>query len=241
MLPLWLALPLAAPSTAAAPPHIIHIMGDDVGWNDLSYHHASLSHSPNLDALATGGVRLINHHAFKVCGPSRSAFHTGRLPWQMGYYDNSGTAVPWLDVDSNRMGASLDFTLLPQVLGAVANYSCHAIGKWHLGHVTRAHTPTYRGYESFLGYYDAMTEDYWAHTHSTGSGTPGGCPGSGLGGLWNALSNNSGTMLGHSFDNGTYESTLFGDHAVRTIEQHDPATPLFMCECLSSTVFANTA
>jgi arylsulfatase A-like enzyme len=216
------------PSSALPAPHIIHIMGDDVGWNDLSYHHKSLSHSPNLDRLATGGVRLRNHHAFKVCGPSRSAFHTGRLPWQMGYYDNSAAAVPWLDVDSNRMGASLDFTLLPQVLGTVANYTSHAIGKWHLGHVTRAHTPTYRGYKSFLGYYDAMTEDYWAHTHSTGHNAPGGCPGTGLGRLWNALSNNSGAALGHSLDNGTYESTLFGDHAVRTIEQHDPTTPLFM-------------
>merc|ERR1740117_1082823 len=81
------AAALPAPSALPAP-HIIHIMGDDVGWNDLSYHHKSLSHSPNLDKLATGGVRLRNHHAFKVCGPSRSAFHTGRLPWQMGYYDN---------------------------------------------------------------------------------------------------------------------------------------------------------
>ena len=58
-----LALPAKPPA-----PHIIHIMGDDVGWNDLSYHHGSSSHSPNLDFLATNGVRLVNHHVFKVCG-----------------------------------------------------------------------------------------------------------------------------------------------------------------------------
>ena len=110
----------------------------------------------------------------------------------MGYYDNSGDAVPWIPVDTNRIGASRNFTLLPELLARKANYTCHAIGKWHLGHVTRAYTPTYRGYESFLGYYDAMTEehthvlhlvacpellcrcrqDYWAHTHSTGQGDP---------------------------------------------------------------------
>ena len=218
-------------TAAAGAPHIIHIMGDDIGWNDLSYHHGSLSHSPHLDALATGGVRLVNHHAFKVCGPSRSAFHTGRLPWQMGYYDNSGTAVPWLNIDSNRLGASLDFTLLPQTLrNSAANYTAHAVGKWHLGHVTRAYTPTYRGYASFLGYYNAMTEDYWAHTHGTGTNAPGGCQGDGQGGLWNGLMNNTGAALGHSFDNGTYESTLFGDQAVQLIERHDTATdgPLFL-------------
>ena len=134
MLALCLAAADAAVSVAAAaalpPPHIVHIMADDVGWNDLSYKSKSLSHSPHLDALATGGVRLTNHHAFKVCAPSRCAFHTGRLPWQHGYYDNSGTAVsPWLHVDANRLGASRNFTLLPEVLGAAHNYTAHAIGK----------------------------------------------------------------------------------------------------------------
>ena len=116
----------------------------------------------------TTGVRLVNHHAFKVCAPSRSSFHTGRLSWQMGYYDNSGEAVPWLPVDTNRLGANISMQLLPEILSKHANYSCHAIGKWHLGHVTRKYTPTYRGYQTFFGYYDAMTKDYWAHTLSTG-------------------------------------------------------------------------
>lgn len=74
------------------------------------------------------------------------------------------------------------------------------------------------GYSSFLGYYNAMTEDYWAHTHGTGQSAPGGCKGDGLGGLWNGLANNTGQRLGHSLDNGTYESTLFGDRAVDIIE-----------------------
>ena len=91
----------AASSSAATAtsPHILHIMMDDVGHNDLGYKN-SLVHSPNLDKFAAQGVRLANHHAFKVCAPSRSSFHTGRLPWQMGYYDNSGTATPWEEVDS---------------------------------------------------------------------------------------------------------------------------------------------
>jgi arylsulfatase B len=222
---------LASGLCIASPPHIVHIMADDVGWNDLGYKSRALSHSPNLDALALDGVRLTNHHSFKVCAPSRASFHTGRLPWQMGYYDNSGAAVPWLHLDSNRNGVPLNFSLLPELLRDHAGYTAHAVGKWHLGHVTRAYTPTYRGYSSFLGYFDAMTENYWAHTHATGNNAPGGCRGPGLDGLWPALSNSTGHALGHSLDNGTYESVLFGDHAVELIKAHaagKAASPLFL-------------
>lgn len=212
--------------TATKPrPHIIHIMVDDLGWNDLGFkqaqHHEPLCSSPNIDRLATTGVLLTSHYAFKVCGPSRSSFHTGRLPWQMGYYDNSGAATPFEHVDSNRLGASRNFTLLPEVLQA-AGYKTHAIGKWHLGHVTRAYTPTYRGYETFLGYYSAMTHDYWAHTHATGASN---CKGPGLDNEWSDLSNNSGNVLAQSMDNGTYESTLFGDQAVSLINNHAATAP----------------
>eukprot|EP01052_Picozoa_sp_SAG31_P024431 SAG31_NODE_2078_length_6499_cov_2.182344_5_plen_144_part_00 len=106
--------------------NIIHIMGDDVGWNDVGYHNSLIS-SPWIDKLAGRGVRFTNHHAFKVCAPSRSGFHTGRLPWQMGYYDNSGAATPWEPVDSNKLGADLRFKLLPELL-RLKGYVSHAIG-----------------------------------------------------------------------------------------------------------------
>ena len=122
---------VAGAATGGALPSIVHIMGDDVGWNDLGYHNELIA-SPWIDKLALGGVRLTNHHAFKVCAPSRSGFHTGRLPWQMGYYDNSGAAVPWLQLDDNRNGAALNYTLLPELLRDHANYTNHAIGKWYV-------------------------------------------------------------------------------------------------------------
>jgi hypothetical protein len=125
-LPLLLALLLPGCRAAGDLPNIIHIMGDDVGWNDLGYHNDLIT-SPWIDKLALGGVRLTNHHAFKVCAPSRSGFHTGRLPWQMGYYDNSGAATPWETVDSNKLGADPRFKLLPQLL-ETKGYVSHAIG-----------------------------------------------------------------------------------------------------------------
>jgi hypothetical protein len=126
MLPLAILACALVPSCAEALSNIIHIMGDDVGWNDLGYHNELIS-SPWIDKLALGGVRLTNHHAFKVCAPSRSGFQTGRLPWQMGYYDNSGAATPWIEVDANKLGADTRFKLLPELL-KLKGYVSHAIG-----------------------------------------------------------------------------------------------------------------
>ena len=72
-----------------------------------------------------------------------------------------------------------------------------------------------------------MTKDYWAHTHAAADS----CPGPGLDGLWPALANTSAANFRLSADNGTYESTLFGDRAVRIIHDHAATragTPLFM-------------
>lgn len=67
----------------ASKPHILHFMADDTGWNDLGYKNKLIS-SPNLDRLAMEGIRLTRHHAFKVCSPTRSSFHTGRYAFSMG-------------------------------------------------------------------------------------------------------------------------------------------------------------
>ena len=48
----------------------------DTGWNDLGFKN-NLVQSPNIDRLAREGIRFDRHHAFKVCSPSRSSFHTG--------------------------------------------------------------------------------------------------------------------------------------------------------------------
>ena len=58
-------------------------------------------------------------------------------------------------------GLGLNFTLLPQKLKDLG-YSTHAIGKWHVGFCSKEYTPTYRGFDSFYGYYNGMT-NYWYH------------------------------------------------------------------------------
>jgi arylsulfatase B/arylsulfatase I/J len=107
---------LAAAATAA--PHIMHIVADDVGHNDLGYMNADML-TPKIDALAKGGVTMERFYTFKECGPSRGSLLTGRYPFHFGYYRNP----------SDEGGVSTDYTLLPQVLATVG-YKSYAIGKW---------------------------------------------------------------------------------------------------------------
>ena len=54
-------------------------------------------------------------------------------------------------------GIDPDTALLPSLLQRFKNYSTHAIGKWDVGYIKRHCLPTYRGYDTFLGYYTACT------------------------------------------------------------------------------------
>lgn len=59
------------------PPHIIFILTDDQGFNDIGYHSGELR-TPTLDKLAAEGVRLENYYVQPLCTPSRSQLITGR-------------------------------------------------------------------------------------------------------------------------------------------------------------------
>ena len=72
---------------AAPPPHIIHIVADDLGWSYVDWHRDPRTAdppdtplTPRLDALRRAGVTLERHYAFQYCSPSRSALLSGRNP-----------------------------------------------------------------------------------------------------------------------------------------------------------------
>ena len=58
-------------------PHIIFILADDLGYNDVGYHNAEIR-SPTIDMLARTGVRLENYYVANMCSPSRAQLLTGR-------------------------------------------------------------------------------------------------------------------------------------------------------------------
>ena len=78
----------SAVANAAAKPNIVVIMADDVGWASLGSYHQGIKsiETPNLDKLASQGVRLTDYYAQPSCTAGRAAFMTGQLPVRNGMH-----------------------------------------------------------------------------------------------------------------------------------------------------------
>ena len=73
----------SATNATAAPPHIFHVIVDDLGWGNTGYHRATPTaevQTPHMDALVADGVELYRQYVHPECTPSRVSFLTGRLP-----------------------------------------------------------------------------------------------------------------------------------------------------------------
>ena len=79
---------VAASSDDATLPNILLIVADDIGYGDIGCFGNTTLRTPNLDKLASQGVRLThNLAAYAMCTPSRAAFLTGRYPIRSGRVD----------------------------------------------------------------------------------------------------------------------------------------------------------
>jgi len=184
-------------------PHIIMIVADDLGWNDVSFHGSKQIPTPNIDKLASEGIILNNYYTLPTCTPSRSALMTGRYPIHTGMQSGVIEAA-------STWGLPLNETLLPQHLKK-QGYKTHAIGKWHLGFYAKEYLPTYRGFDSFYGYYLGKS-DYW--THSANESYSGLDLHDNEEPVWN--------------QNGTYGTEIFTAKAEERIANHDSSEPLFL-------------
>ncbi len=116
-----------ASNAEAAKPNIVVILADDLGYGDLGcYNKGSKIPTPNLDRLASQGMRFTDAHApASVCSPTRYALLTGRYAWRSRM--KRGVLVPWEGplLADDRLTAA---TLLKQ-----NGYATACFGKWHLG------------------------------------------------------------------------------------------------------------
>jgi arylsulfatase A len=115
----------------AARPNIVFILADDLGIGDVNCYGGDrcLIDTPNIDALAAGGLRFTDAHVnASFCGPTRRALMTGRYNWRFGATVNSG---PWGFVGPRP---NTEKSTLGKVLKR-AGYRTGYVGKWHLGTV----------------------------------------------------------------------------------------------------------
>jgi arylsulfatase len=136
-------------------PNIVFMLGDNVGWGDLSCY-GSLVPTPRLDQLASEGIRFTNHNTEAQCTPTRSAIMTGRMPIRSGTF-----RVP-LPGEPGHYGLSpWEYTLAD--LFSDAGYATACFGKWHLGHVP-GRVPTDQGFDEWWGISESSDEaGYTAH------------------------------------------------------------------------------
>jgi len=126
---------------SASPPNIIYILADDMGYGDLSCFGQSTLKTPNLDRMATEGMRFTQYYAGStVCAPSRCTLLTGL---HTGHCRIRGNAMGSILTDED--------VTIAQLLKK-AGYATGCVGKWGVGAPPPLNDPELRGFDHFYGY-----------------------------------------------------------------------------------------
>lgn len=127
---------------AESKPNVLFIVGDDMGYADVGFHGCADIPTPNLDALASGGVRCTNGYVSgPYCSPTRAALLTGRYQTRFGHEFNPSADSHGLPVSETTLADRLK----------QSGYTTALVGKWHLGNQPRKH-PQARGFDEFFGF-----------------------------------------------------------------------------------------
>ena len=142
----------------AAPPNVVLILADDMGYGDLGCYGHPRAKTPVIDRLAKEGVRFTQHYSNGTeCSPTRTALLTGRYPQRAGGLEcaigtgNVGRYDDAIRLAAQRqLGLPAEQVVLPGALKK-AGYACGVFGKWHLGYEPRFN-PMEHGWDEFFGY-----------------------------------------------------------------------------------------
>ncbi|MFO0942648.1 MAG: sulfatase-like hydrolase/transferase [Pirellulales bacterium] len=166
------------PSVVAADskrPNVVLILIDDMGWGDLSCFGNQDAQTPNVDRLATEGIRFEQFYVNSpICSPSRTAISTGQYPqrWRITSFlnnrkDNERRGMAqWLDPKAPMLARALQ----------QAGYATGHFGKWHMGgqrDVDNAPTIDQYGFDKSLTNFEGMGDKLLPLTLKPGQDQPG--------------------------------------------------------------------
>lgn len=201
------------PLPEAQRPNIIFIMADDMGYSDIGCYGGEIN-TPNIDRLASGGIKLSNFYNNARCCPTRASLLTGQYPHTVGM----GNMVTKADaiIQSGSYQGFLDpaYPTIAEKLKQ-GGYSTYMTGKWHVGE-GREHWPLKRGFEHYFGLISGASSYYEIIPEEKGK-------------RWIVLDDKEYTPPAEGF----YMTDAFTDHAIQYLDdQHnktgDAVKPFFL-------------
>ncbi len=195
----------------SAQPNIVYILADDMGFSDMGCYGSEIE-TPNLDALAKGGLRFTQFYNTARCCPTRASLLTGLYPHQAGI----GHMMEDRNLEGYRGDLNKNCVTIAEALKP-AGYKAYAVGKWHVTKVTKPkddsekyNWPLQRGFDRFYG-----------TIHGAGS----------------FFDPNTLTRDNHYISpfadpeyptDDYYYTDAISDHAVRFVREHDKSKPFFL-------------
>jgi arylsulfatase A-like enzyme len=155
--------PFEAPRAPEGSPNVVYVVLDDVGFGAMGCYGGPIE-TPNIDRLASEGVRYTQWHTTALCSPTRSCLLTGR-----NHTRNSMACIT--EAASGFPNASglipPENGMVSEILGELG-WNTYIVGKWHLCPEAemnlasrRRNWPTGRGFERFYGFLGAETNQWY--------------------------------------------------------------------------------
>jgi arylsulfatase A-like enzyme len=152
-----------------APPNVVFIMADDLGYGELGSYGQTKIRTPSIDRIAAEGMRFTQHYSGSpVCAPSRCVLLTGLHTGHAYIRDNdemNERGDVWRDPDLEGQRPLLEGTYTLGSLFQEAGYVTGAIGKWGLGGPGSSGAPNRLGFDHWYGYLCQRVAHNYYPTH----------------------------------------------------------------------------
>ncbi len=151
-----------SPSPPDGAPNVLLLVLDDVGFAQLGCYGSDIS-TPNIDRLASEGLRLTNFHTTALCSPTRACLLTGRNAHRngLGRVADLATGFPGYNAEIPKENGFLSEILRHH------GYATYAVGKWHLTPDDETHMaaprhswPLSRGFDRWYGFHGGETHQF---------------------------------------------------------------------------------